>query len=806
MPSLLLRSSRRLAACGLLLGSSGLFAQTQTAAPAGGEAVKLQPFQVSEGSLRGYGASETMTGTRMAMQIIDLPYSVNVLTNDFTKDFGMFELADNITQVSNFTGLDIGGNFMLRGFNSSQQLRDGFLRSGRYGSSNIDRIEVIKGSNAAIYGRTSPGGMINMISKQPKSAAAAQELSLNFGDYGTQRATLELTGPLLQTSLGKTNYLLTASHYQRDFDQDFARNRNQEYYFALNHVFTDGSKLTLTNEFFLQERHAPTVALPLVVDQKGTTSTADDVAVGYAFNLGNYNALGPVAELNRGFRGITAVYEKTINPVFSTRTSGHWFAERRWDYNNNTGWGTLSLNTPVAANSLTSARGAVPNRGRIFVDGGSLQSDLLANYWTNSNQIEHRTLFTIDINDWYRWDPTLSWAGATNPDLVAWNAVRTVKLDASFNPVAPIAYFPKRSFESPGELATRTQKLRITTVGLGLRQQSAMLNGRLLAYAGARYDYIRYRHRDFITAASAFTPFIPGYAPGQAIKKSGNELKPTAGLNYKVTPAFRVFANYSQSWFITQGDGALIVADPTYKSESAGGYDYGFKGSFLNDRLNYTVSGFYADRHNVSVVDLVESPVGSGNYVTVTQRTGDQLVRGYEADVTWNINKEVFLNASYGRVNSIYTDFGSSFPAAIGRNVQFVAPYNGSVSFKYAPEGGRLKGFSTNLGVTFVGATPTELPTAGDVYATQPGGKRVVTQSTGQWALKAPAYRVWSFGMRYRLQTGSSYSHTLAVNVNNLTDETYLRAGSAGANSRYPGEKRAVYFTYTLSRRGGGAF
>ena len=795
--------SVRAVALGLLVSATGLSAQTP-AAPVEGETVKLTPFEVNSESIKGYGASESMTGSRVAMQIIDLPYTVNVLTNDFTKDFGMFELADNITQVSNFTGLDIGGNFMLRGFNSSQQLRDGFLRAGRYGSSNIDRIEVIKGSNAAIYGRASPGGMINMISKAPKSTAA-QELSFNFGDYATQRVTFESGGPVLPSKLGKTSYVLTASYFRRGFEQEYARNLNQEYYLAVNHVFNDGSKLTLSDEFFLQTRHSQTVALPLVIDQKGTASTADDVAVGYAYNLGKYNALGPVAELNRGDRVIAATYEKTINSVFSTRMSATTAAERRWDYNNNTGWGTINLNAPVAANSLTSARGATPNRGRIFVDSGQFQADLLAHYWTNERKVEHRTLFTIDVSDWYRWAPTLSYAGATDPAIVAWNAVRTVKLDANFNPIGPIAYFPKRSYESPGEVATRRQKLRVSTLGLGLRQQAALLDGRLLAFVGARHDTIRFRDRDFLTAASAYTPFIPGYTIGQVVKKSFDVLKPNVGLNYKVTPSFRAFANFSQSWFITQGDDPLTVAAPTYKPEAAAGYDYGFKGSFLNDRLNYTVSGFYATRKNVSVIDFVESPVGSGNFISVTQPSGDQLVRGFEADVSWNLNKEVYLVASYGRVNSIYTDFGSASPVAIGRAVQFVAPYNGSLSAKYAPQSGSLKGFSTNLGMTFVGATPTELPTAGDTYVTQPGGKRVVTSSTGQWALKAPAYTIWNFGMRYRLQSGAKLSHTFAINVNNVTDVTYFRGGSAGANSRFPGEARSVFFTYTVSRRPGGA-
>jgi len=63
-------------------------------------------------------------------------------------------------------------------------------------------------------------------------------------------------------------------------------------------------------------------------------------------------------------------------------------------------------------------------------------------------------------------------------------------------------------------------------------------------------------------------------------------------------------ANYSESFFIDQGETPLQIADPSYKSESASGYDYGFKGALLNERLTYTVSGYYINRENVRVTDL----------------------------------------------------------------------------------------------------------------------------------------------------------------------------------------------------------
>jgi iron complex outermembrane receptor protein len=750
------------------------------------DVVTLTEFSVSADPNRGYAPSETITGSRVATKIIDLPYTVNVLTAEFFEDFGIFEFADNLVHIGSFTGLDIGGGFNLRGFGSTYQLRDGFFRLGRYGSSNIDRMEIIKGSNAAIYGRTSPGGMVNMISKAPKTRES-QKLTFNYGDYGTERVTLESTGPVLDTSLGQTSYILTASHYQRDFGQQYARNRNQEYYFALKHTFPDKSNLLVAAEYLLQMRHAPNNSAPLVIDLKGTASNLDDEAIGYAYDLAKYNPFGPNSELNRGYSGMTANYDKRLNSIWSVRASANYYLVRRWDYNQNTGWGSININPANPATPITSARGATPSKGLIFEDGGGFQGDILAHYWTNNRSIEHRTLATIDINDYYRWDPSRSFAAANNPDIVAWNAVRTVTLNQNLEPAGAIAYFPKW-FQWGQEVSTRIRKMRATVVGGLIRQQSALFDGRLLAYAGARYDAVRFRHRDF-TAPPA------GFVPGQMLDKRMHEMKPNLGVNYKLTSNLRVFANYSESYFIPQADNPAIVADSSYKSEVAAGYDYGFKGSFLNDRLNFTASGFYATRENVSVSDIEETPPGSGNYVTIQRRDGNQLVRGYELDLNWRVSDSFSAGGSWGHVYSIYTDFGSASPAAVGRRVNGIAPQNGGAYVKYNPAGGPLKGFSANLGVTHVASTPTAGPTAGDTYANV-NGQRVVTRSTNEWRLRVPSYTLWNLGVRYRFPNTGRYDHTVAVNVNNVFDEDYVRA------NRLLGEERAFYFTYTLGRTG----
>ena len=771
-------------------GTTGAQAQTAPATPAknAGEVVQLSAFSVKADDNRGYAAAETLTGSRVATKIIDLPYTVNVLTSEFLADFGILELSDNLIQIGGFTSLDVGGGFNLRGFSSSSQLRDGFFRLGRYGASNVDRIEIIKGNNAAIYGRSSAGGMMNMISKAPK-AKENQSLSYSWGTAGSDRVMLEATGPVYRGPLGKTNFVLTGAHFQKEFDMDYARNRNQEYFLSVGHEFNDGSNLTLSAEYFLQLRHSPNAAAPLIIDQKGTAAATDDFAVGYAKNLAKYNPFGPISELTRGSTNYTAAYDRKFNEVWSTRMAANYYLARRWDFNQNTGWGTININPANPATPITSARGNTPNTTRIIEDGGGYQGDLLAHYWTNNHKVEHRSLVTIDINDYYRWDPSLNYAAAGDADLNAWNTPRMVTLDANYNPVGPLTYFPK-SLDRSKSVYTRNQRRRITVIGSLLRQQTSFFDGRLLTFAGLRFDAVRFRDRDSIGFA---TP--AGYVTGSPIDRKLNLTKPNLGFNLKLNPTFRVFASYSQSYFVSQNDTAQNHYDPTWKPEVANGWDYGFKGSLLDDRLVYTVSGYYAVRQNVLVTDNVETPLGSGNYVQVNIRDGDQLVRGYEADLTWRITKEFDAGLSYGDVYSIYTNFGSAFPAAVGRRVNGVSPNNGSVYLKYTPAQSALKGFSANIGLSHLAKTNTEAPNAGDTYATV-GGKRIVTSSTKQWNLNIPAFTLLNVGLRYKFPTSNRVDQTIALNVNNALDHQYLRV------NRLIGEKREILLTYTINHAG----
>jgi len=760
--------------------------------PAGSneETYKLDEFNVSATSVSGYGASESMTGTRVATQIKDLPFSINVLTSDFLEDFGIFQIDDSLTQIGGFTQIDIGGGFNLRGFSATSQLRDGFYRLGRYGSTNIARIEVIKGPNAGIYGRTSPGGMVNMISIAPKKEET-ESLTVNFGSFKTTRFIAQGTG-----SITKNNYyIINVAQLNRDFDVDIHHNRENQAFLAVKHDFADNSHLLVSAEYFLQINHAPSSSAPMITDQKNTAATTDDQAIGYAKNLAKYQAYGPFSQLNRGSITFLLAYDKRVNDWWSMRLGLQDFRARRWDYNQNSGWGSVIVNSTTPLNNYLETRSSQVRFGEIMEDGGGVQFDNVFNY--NVGKIGGRTLVTLDLNDYYRWDPTRdTLKDATYNAWAAGNGIaqgRAFLLTPNFTPAVPSIAYYQAPFQYGQTTASgtpsvnypyaRATKRRVTVAGGLYRQEMHFFNDRLLVYFGGRLDEARFLERDYITPGA-------GHA-----RKFVNEFRPNVGALFKVTqsPDFRVYANYSESYFIDQTavtPAQLTSTTTPFKPEIAKGFDYGIKGSFFDQQLSYTIGAYYITRYNVLVTDVI---LANGVASDISLPDGDQLDRGVEADVTWQVTNEVSTVLSAGHVNAIYSNYGSHFPEAVGRSVQNVVPDNGSITLKYTPRSGLLRGFSANIGGTWVTKTHTEQPNAGDTIS-DVGGSHV-TSSTNQWALTIPGYTIWNLGLHYNWRTDwyAKLDHTISLNLNNFTNKSYLKV------NKNIGDSFAVYVTYKLS-------
>ncbi len=119
-----------------------------------------------------------------------------------------------------------GTAYALRGFGAEASMVNGIpsQTNGEYELANIERIEVLKGPSAALYGGvlTAFGGLINIITKRPLDYSGG-EVAFTTGSYGLYRSTADLYGPLnkAKTFLYRLN---TAYTYQGSFqDAGFRR-------------------------------------------------------------------------------------------------------------------------------------------------------------------------------------------------------------------------------------------------------------------------------------------------------------------------------------------------------------------------------------------------------------------------------------------------------------------------------------------------------------------------------------------------------------------------------------------------------
>jgi len=166
--------------------------------------VQLPSFEVTTQQDQGYRAANSVSATRVDTPISDLPFAISAFTQQFIEDTGATDLYDVVRYAAGVTSgakeFNAGADsFTIRGFQQTPE-RNGFSEGGGgnvyVDPVNIERIEVVKGPAALLYGQVNPGGTVNYITKSPQDhpflTAGAQ-----VGSDSYYRATVDVNQPLL---------------------------------------------------------------------------------------------------------------------------------------------------------------------------------------------------------------------------------------------------------------------------------------------------------------------------------------------------------------------------------------------------------------------------------------------------------------------------------------------------------------------------------------------------------------------------------------------------------------------------------
>ncbi|WP_313278040.1 TonB-dependent siderophore receptor [Stutzerimonas balearica] len=177
------------------------------------EALELEAQQITaprevergDGPVEGYVAKRSVSATKTDTPIIETPQSISVITADRIRDLGSLTIQDSLRYVSGMRGeaygFDSRGDFSLVRGVSPTIFLDGLQQSvGSYTNTRTDpftleRVEVIKGPSSMLYGQSSVGGLLNLVSKRPQ-AERRNELQLQYGSFDRKQIAFDSTGPL----------------------------------------------------------------------------------------------------------------------------------------------------------------------------------------------------------------------------------------------------------------------------------------------------------------------------------------------------------------------------------------------------------------------------------------------------------------------------------------------------------------------------------------------------------------------------------------------------------------------------------
>ncbi len=193
-------------------------------------AQEIAPFNIAmiedqivvTGERAAYANIRTSSATKTDTALVDIPQSISVINRDLIDDQAFRTLADVARYVP---GLGFGQGEghrdapILRGNQSTADLFiDGVRDDAEYFRDlyNVERLEVLKGPNAMIFGRGAGGGLINRVTRKAEFETN-RAITLSGGQFASGRADVDVGGAITDAVALRLNAFYENSDSYRDF-------------------------------------------------------------------------------------------------------------------------------------------------------------------------------------------------------------------------------------------------------------------------------------------------------------------------------------------------------------------------------------------------------------------------------------------------------------------------------------------------------------------------------------------------------------------------------------------------------------
>jgi iron complex outermembrane recepter protein len=595
-----------------------------------------------------------VTARRRSETFKDVPITVNVFSKEAIESAGIQKPADFIARVPNMTLVETqnAGNafVVVRGISQARNsepsvavLVDGVLETNPAEFNqelfDIEQIEVLKGPQGAVYGRNAIGGAIIIRTADPGDEFGGR-VKLGYGNGSAVRAQAGIAGPLGDIF----KYRASLSYYDTDG--------------YLPSTYLGGKADPVEN---LSGRAR------LSFEPSDTFSGDVRVSFDNLDTRGFYFVIPRDDEANPFSTFTTPPNANDVKSPIQVDQTG---VDNRDLFT-----GALRLNWETGAGTLSSV--SAYNSTEEIITGDAYDFRPAANSIFN-------VLLGFDLNqsqflDLSSWSQELRFT-SKDEGRVRWIAgayfVHTDRFISTGNMVDdgtgvhPVYHEPRLTGNNPS--ATFLADTQDNDAWAVFGDVTFEINDQLELDVALRYD--EDARENTTNTPPAFLP-DPSASTGEVRKKTFSETQPKFTLRYKPTDDITIYGGWSRGFrsggFNQTGVGAVADAsgiagvNDIFEAEVADTWELGFKGQFLDRRLNVGLSVFDTESTNgyFFVFLAANSTQNLGNL--------DADYKGAEFEISGKIGDNLELFGSYGYTDSEIT--GMEDPSVIGNQAPLVS-------------------------------------------------------------------------------------------------------------------------------------
>lgn len=707
--------------------------------------VTLDTFRVTT-AVDTYKADHSMSSTKMPIDMKDLAATLQVLNASFISDKVATSLEDLYPYV---VGMSREGpaaaGFTLRGYTNSATntvinnlmtdgLPGGASRFGSPTTANVDRVEVLKGPNSVLYGAMNPGGLINIVTKQPNEKTS-HSLTTSVGSFigsdGTNSmgfsTSLDSTGPL--DAGKKLLYRFIASYEDAPTWRQLDWARNYYFFPSLTYRLNANTEATLKLEFH-RESHFAIQDQALVAPGNLIDNVPSDHSLVYQDPQNTAYEKGDVYNLS-----VVHNFLNRWTLKFNSRDVQHVDGRRLLENR------SINVATPITDSTITQRLRDTWNRRRYTYLDLNLYGTL------GPDTFKHTLLF--GLNNGYETHNFTRW--------IFQNAIGAPI--SVYNPVHNLTTYPTVN-STTGTAPTQIAISKYYNYGAYASDQISIGKWRLnLGVHSEKYDTKYWDHAVLLSTGKYVNP-------GQVAHPKSTV--PSFGLVYELSDAVSFYGSYAKSFKPTPPQGVAIGAAAP-PPETATQEEVGMKADFLEKKVGVLLSVYDIKRNDViePVPNVFDPATGIQVYRTLSNESkGVELSLNYQPVPNWQNQIGVAINSAH--VTQTAT------PSLIDARLSNAPAQSANYWTRYNFTSGSLRGLGVGLGII------------------HSGGVNLVVDNRASQKLAIPGVTHADLAIYYKWK-----HYDFALNVYNITDKSYIAGGDASTDV-VPGSPRKISVTMRL--------